>query len=43
MRSGILLDIHNDMLAYFVSNGFPWREVTLLKEVFQNVLNEVQG
>ncbi|XP_066018066.1 uncharacterized protein [Pocillopora verrucosa] len=30
------------MLAYFVNNGFPWREVTLLKEVFQNVLNEVQ-
>ena len=28
LRSGILLDIHCDMLAYFVNNGFPWREVT---------------
>nr|XP_058954908.1 uncharacterized protein LOC131782212 [Pocillopora verrucosa] len=30
------------MLAYFVNNGFPWREETLLKKVFQNVVNEVQ-
>ena len=30
LRSWILLDIHCDMLAYFVNNGFPWREVTLL-------------
>ena len=43
LRSGILLDIHYDMLAYFVNNGFPWREETLLKKVFQNVVNEVQG
>ena len=43
LRSGILLDIHYDMLAYFVNNGFPWRKETLLKKVFQNVVNEVQG
>ena len=30
LRSWILLDIHCGMLAYFVNNGFPWREVTLL-------------
>ena len=43
LRSGILLDIHYDTLAYFVNNGFPWREVAQLWEVFQNLLNEVQG
>ena len=43
LRSGILLDIHYDTLAYFVNNGFPWREVAQLWEVFQNLLNEVRG
>ena len=43
LRSGKLLDIHYDMLAYFVNNGFPRREMTLLWEVFQNLWNEVQG
>ena len=43
LRSGKLLDIHYDMLAYFVNNGFPRREMTLRWEVFQNLWNEVQG
>ena len=37
------LDVHYDKLAYFVNSGFPWRDVTQLWEVFQNLLNEVQG
>ena len=43
LRSGIGLDVHYDKLAYFENSGFPWREVTQLWEVFQNVLNELQG
>ena len=43
LRSGIGLDVHYDKLAYFVNSGFPWRGVTQLREVFQNLLNEVQG
>lgn len=42
LRSGIGLDVHYDKLAYFVNSGFPWRGVTQLREVFQNLLNEVQ-
>lgn len=42
-RSGIPLDIHYDMLACFENKGFPWREVTRLWEVFQNLSSELQG
>ena len=29
LRSGILPDVHYDMLAFNVNNGYSWREVTL--------------
>ena len=31
------------MLAFTVNNGYSWREVTLLWEVFQDLLNKLQG
>ena len=43
LRSGILPDIHYHMLAFTVNNGYSWREVTLLWEVFQDLLNKFQG
>ena len=43
LRSGVLPDIHYDMLAFIVNNGYSWREVTLLREVFQDLLNKLQG
>ena len=42
-RSRVLPDIHYDMLAFIVNNGYSWREVTLLREVFQDLLNKLQG
>ena len=42
-RSRVLPDIHYDMLAFIVNNGYSWREVTLLWEVFQDLLNKFQG
>ena len=43
LRSVILPDIHYHMLAFTVNNGYSWREVTLLWEVFQDLLNKLQG
>ena len=37
LRPGILLDIHWDILNLFVNSGFPWRGLTLLWEVSQNL------
>ena len=43
LRPAILVEVYYDMLAYLVNNGLPWREVSSLWEIFQNLLNEAQG